>query len=99
MEKGPTGFSREAETVLAVVADRLPEASGHDPHAVLRESGLSGVDFNLALRELQARKVDGYPVVFLSRTTKFIGTNPSAWDLIKKHRDHLVALLKDREER
>ena len=59
----------------------------------MQESGLQGIDFNIAVEELRTTQKDGYPLVFRVRDTSMLKMNPAALQLIKAHREHFKTVL------
>ena len=90
------GLSDNAVKVLASLASQRPDPRGHSPAEVETGSTLHGLDFTLAVKELEDYQVSGFGVLFQINKGDDVGNlklNPGGWELVKKHQDALRAVL------
>ena len=92
-------LSDRALTVLASLINRTPDSpqGKHKQLEVSNECPLSGIDFNLGLRELTEFKVGEYGLIFLDRNDA-IGINPGGWEIAKANEEKLKKLLEADDE-
>ena len=79
-------LSADALTVLGALLDVAQPGDGHTPGEVKRRSELGGLDFNLALQELEESK--------LVRSRQNARIDISEWEFIREHRSEIGAAWK-----